>query len=1800
MQSRKEKARGIQKLCLSVGNYSGKGRPPMYGDYEAQRHWMEITYNLPINQWYVNSSDNDLLYWGLDYPPLTAYHSYVMGWIAHKINPDWVSLLSSRGIETTSHKIFMRISSILPFITIYVPILVVFFYRVFPSDKSEAQEDSEVKREIALNYIFGCIVVYPAMISVDNGHFQYNSISLGLFLWSVFCLITQRLYAGSVLFVLALNYKQMELYHSLPVFIFILSRSIRKPLFGRILETISSIAKVGGVVITVFGLLWAPFFWTNTTRDVLLRIFPFNRGIYEDKVASVWCAFSFILKRLPNSFQQWQFFMSTFLVLLFSLPSLLVLFLQPSQKNFRSSLFLTSLSFYLFSFQVHEKTILLPAVSVILLALEFPLEVFWFLNLSNISIFPLCVKDGNANHIVFFFAYFIATQVTGRFLLGRSLEKIPRRMGISYPTLQIVSTLCEANDVAQESLSPTPQKQFRLKGEGLPGGEMQLSKKRDAAVAENAASIQANTSSSVSESIAAATAIAPSVSSSIISGTFESLSSHHQDSLPVNDFPTDENDHKYVGLVNQAMTCYLNSLVQSLYMTPEFRNAMYRWEYRSAQASKRGESSIPCQLQKLFLLLQTSDADALETRDLTASFGWTASEAYDQHDVQELCRLMFDALELKWKGTEHEKLIQDLYRGTMQDFVKCLKCGRENVRPDFFLDLPLAVKPFGAMNAFKSVEEALQAFVAPELLDGSNQYHCECCKSKQDAHKGLRVTHFPYLLTIQLKRFDFDYNTMHRIKLNDKMTFPDILDLNSFVHRADDDSTKEKETDVLEKGSAVRSADESMQNESLETPEEDFAIDSSAFAYSTQKQVKVGQRVDQICVDELLKGGEYVYELFSVMVHSGSAAGGHYFAYIKNMEQDRWYCFNDARVEFASDADIERSFGGHSGGWNNSNTNAYMLMYRKVDRTRNSSFMHTEKLPRHIISLQEKWRQQEVEAEKERILQQSLLSVRVQLNLPLHSVLKRHDNTPVLYSQVQHHMINEFSEYITEISRTQHISNVFNQAFNYFQERANSYGLQLSRNNCRLIYCRDRMTMEKSLCSKAQMDKPIKTLFDSLGMDPPAMSTVWFFLDYNHNGPSESFPIEPYGGRSIFLQRVDIGMRCLLPPFRIYVPPNMKIVELKHLVGKQFRDDARSSLTSRLVMECTKSRSEFLLLDPSRNGTSFMDCAQTFVGNSFPTLYYDGGFLFGTNETARSTQEDREKFENNFAASTMFELLDRKHFSMLIRVRFPSAEELNRAASSCGAYSGPTWAETIQNIPEAAEAPTPDDPIWGEPQSSACDNAPIDMEEDPYVSGRGSANSMFSVNVDDVRNTDVDFCDQDRVSGSFCNNTPQMSPSVSEGDDFDMNEGALSSIELRNQLNAERTISYMSEQLFEAASPYVEDEQNKVPVESSLSKVRSLRPAFTNEDNMSESAGSSGHSTVVPTAVALPPTDADSLGGKILQTSVNENYRVLDVDNRTSFGDFKSWMASQMQVECGQFVIVKHSSEDGNDSGYETTSKDDETLFSAFSSSSMLSVKLRPPLKHDEKLVQIYQFDMNDYTKENWRMLFECPASPRTLIGDVLLQCIRFYKEIYGTALTPQQVRLRDLPNYGSGHNVLRPNDAMSKRSSWCSNMYMQIVSDPAVLGKCGDPILVRRFRPSTVEVSQTHEVLVDPNAENQVLSFMEALANAAQIPLERVAITDIASSAWEKWPYLKNRLDMLDGKVCFLSEPQKLGLHQKDFIERVGSRVIYYKDLQEEPKVLTEEERKQITIKENGQTAIANRRKERPLRIQMSSVCEP
>jgi len=48
----------------------------------------------------------------------------------------------------------------------------------------------------------------------------------------------------------------------------------------------------------------------------------------------------------------------------------------------------------------------------------------------------------------------------------------------------------------------------------------------------------------------------------------------------------------------------------------------------------------------------------------------------------------------------------------------------------------------------------------------------------------------------------------------------------------------------------------------------------------------------------MLKQGDYVYELYAILVHNGGAFGGHYFVYIKGgeagAEDSKWHNFNDS------------------------------------------------------------------------------------------------------------------------------------------------------------------------------------------------------------------------------------------------------------------------------------------------------------------------------------------------------------------------------------------------------------------------------------------------------------------------------------------------------------------------------------------------------------------------------------------------------------------------------------------------------------------------------------------------------------------------------------------------------------------------------------------------------------------------------------------------------------------------------------------------------------------------------------------
>ncbi|PWZ45490.1 Ubiquitin carboxyl-terminal hydrolase 12 [Zea mays] len=177
----------------------------------------------------------------------------------------------------------------------------------------------------------------------------------------------------------------------------------------------------------------------------------------------------------------------------------------------------------------------------------------------------------------------------------------------------------------------------------------------------------------------------------------------------------------FVGLKNQGATCYMNSLLQTLYHTPYFRKAVY---HMPTTENDMPSGSIPLALQSLFYKLQYSD-NSVATKELTKSFGWDTYDSFMQHDVQELNRVLYLQLDVK-----------------------------------------------GCRDVYASFDK----YVEVEHLEGDNKYHAEQY-GLQDARKGVLFLDFPPVLQLQLKRFEYDYMRDTMVKINDRYEFPLQLDL---------------------------------------------------------------------------------------------------------------------------------------------------------------------------------------------------------------------------------------------------------------------------------------------------------------------------------------------------------------------------------------------------------------------------------------------------------------------------------------------------------------------------------------------------------------------------------------------------------------------------------------------------------------------------------------------------------------------------------------------------------------------------------------------------------------------------------------------------------------------------------------------------------------------------------------------------------------------------------------------------------------------------------------------------------------
>uniref|UniRef100_A0A3P8SCB7 USP domain-containing protein n=1 Tax=Amphiprion percula TaxID=161767 RepID=A0A3P8SCB7_AMPPE len=207
----------------------------------------------------------------------------------------------------------------------------------------------------------------------------------------------------------------------------------------------------------------------------------------------------------------------------------------------------------------------------------------------------------------------------------------------------------------------------------------------------------------------------------------------------------------YHGLISPGLTCYLNSVLQVLFMTEDFREAVKR-------SCSKDLTTIEY-LRRLFVDLEGKKA---ETHGIIKMLSIT--DVYEQRDAAEY----FEKI-LCLTSPEASKI----FKGELNHKSTCCRCNKTNDSRSFFWILPLAMKD--SLRQTCSVVDGLKSFFEVQKVCGVNQMYCSQCNKKRDADTEWELTQNPDVLTLLLKRFTFDCKRKRYVKLHCEADIPQTL-----------------------------------------------------------------------------------------------------------------------------------------------------------------------------------------------------------------------------------------------------------------------------------------------------------------------------------------------------------------------------------------------------------------------------------------------------------------------------------------------------------------------------------------------------------------------------------------------------------------------------------------------------------------------------------------------------------------------------------------------------------------------------------------------------------------------------------------------------------------------------------------------------------------------------------------------------------------------------------------------------------------------------------------------------------------
>ena len=350
----------------------------------------------------------------------------------------------------------------------------------------------------------------------------------------------------------------------------------------------------------------------------------------------------------------------------------------------------------------------------------------------------------------------------------------------------------------------------------------------------------------------------------------------------------------HVGLKNLGSTCYLNSVLQQLYMMQTLRYAIMGGEDKDFSVYPKrfspNDDNLLHQLQVVFTYLTLSDKEYYNPEYFCMAFKDSDGNPINtriQQDSQEFYNNFCDKVEEHLKKTKYKYIINDVLVGKTCSSIRCESCHHISNKFEDFYNLSLEVKNINDLNT------SLEKLIEPEAID---DFKCDKCNKKVIIQKRTTLSKLPNILVIQLKRFFMNYEYNHTEKINSRFEFKSKLNLKNYC---------------VEK---FQPEDKEFYN--IYSKNEDY----------------------------------YEYVLKGIIIHMGGANGGHYISLIdvnrdgnkntmnilKKDENSKWVKFNDSSLSEFDINDIPKEcFGGmikNNSGTSENTSNAYLLIYERIKK----------------------------------------------------------------------------------------------------------------------------------------------------------------------------------------------------------------------------------------------------------------------------------------------------------------------------------------------------------------------------------------------------------------------------------------------------------------------------------------------------------------------------------------------------------------------------------------------------------------------------------------------------------------------------------------------------------------------------------------------------------------------------------------------------------------------------------------------------------------------------------------------------